>query len=179
MHFESAPHLYEDRALSRAQVFRWFQTFSEERQSIQDELLSRRPSSSRIGENVNRIWDIVRSARQVTVRTIGKKSHSADTTAPQILNELRIRKILCKRWFQEILRTAKGTSVQKGALTFWNQFLTGIIDELRKSSNRALKQFNLSKAINRNSKQVQDDRNAKLLILIFMKSFTKILRPNS
>jgi hypothetical protein len=81
--------------LSRAQIFRWFKAFSEERESIEDEPRSGRPS--RTDENVDRIRDLVRSDRRLTVRMIGEELNLTHTTVHQILtNELGMREICAK-----------------------------------------------------------------------------------
>lgn len=88
---------YGDSVLSRAQVFRWFKAFSEGRESIEDEPRTGRPSSSRTDENVDRIRDLVRSDRRLTVRMIGEELNLSHTTVHQILtNELEMRKICAK-----------------------------------------------------------------------------------
>ncbi|GFV08612.1 uncharacterized protein TNCV_4855921 [Trichonephila clavipes] len=57
---------YEDSVLSRAQVFRWFKAFSEERELIEDEPRSGRPSVSKTAENFVRVRDLVCSDRRLT-----------------------------------------------------------------------------------------------------------------
>ena len=63
----------------------------------EDEPRSGRPSSSRTDENVDRIRDLVRSDRRLTVRMIGEELNLTHTTVHQILtNELKMRKICAK-----------------------------------------------------------------------------------
>ncbi|GFV75464.1 HTH_48 domain-containing protein [Trichonephila clavipes] len=64
--FAKHQQAYQDSVLSRARVFRWFNAFSEGRESIEDEPLSRRPSVSKTAENVVRVRDLVRSDRRLT-----------------------------------------------------------------------------------------------------------------
>ncbi|MBZ5796149.1 hypothetical protein K8353_39195 [Burkholderia contaminans] len=52
--FAKLQHAYGHSVFSRTQVSRWFQAFSEGRESIEDEPRSGRPSSSRTDENVDR-----------------------------------------------------------------------------------------------------------------------------
>ncbi|GFV58512.1 HTH_48 domain-containing protein [Trichonephila clavipes] len=83
--------VYEDSVLSRAQVFRWFKAFSKGRESIEDELRRRRPSVSKIAENVVRVRDLVRSDRRLTVRMIEEELNLNHTTVHQIFsNELKM-----------------------------------------------------------------------------------------
>ncbi|GFT92120.1 protein GVQW3 [Trichonephila clavipes] len=84
--------------LSRAPVFQWFKTFSEGRESIEDEPHSRRPSVSKTAENVVGVRDLVHSDRRLTVRMIGEELNLNHTTIHLILtNELKMRKICANR----------------------------------------------------------------------------------
>jgi len=56
---------YGDAVLSRAQVFKWFKTFSESRESVEDEFRSGRPSTLKNDKNVERIRDLMRSDRRL------------------------------------------------------------------------------------------------------------------
>ncbi|XP_031338864.1 histone-lysine N-methyltransferase SETMAR-like [Photinus pyralis] len=70
---------------------------SEGRESIEDEPRSGSPSSARTDENVDRIRDLMRSDRRLTVRMIGEELNLTHTTVHQILtNELGMRKICAK-----------------------------------------------------------------------------------
>ncbi|GFU64763.1 uncharacterized protein TNCV_2128371 [Trichonephila clavipes] len=64
--FAKLQQAYGDSVISRAQVFRWFKAFSEERESIEDEPRSGRPSVSKTAENVVRVRDLVRLDRRLT-----------------------------------------------------------------------------------------------------------------
>lgn len=96
--FLKLQQVYGDSVLSKAQVFRWFKAFSEERESIEDETRSGRLLSSRTDENVDRMLDLVRSDRcRLTVIMIGEELNLTHTTVHQILtNELEMRKNLRK-----------------------------------------------------------------------------------
>ena len=87
--------IYGESVLSRSQVFQWFKAFSKGRQSIEDEPQSRRPSSSRTNENVDRIQDLVSTDRWLTVRMF--REELTHTIVHQILtNELGMRKMCAK-----------------------------------------------------------------------------------
>jgi len=77
--------IYGDAALSRAQVFKWFKTFSEGWESVEDESRSGRPSTSRNDENVERIRDLVRSDRRLTVRLIADEIKAAVTAQLKVI----------------------------------------------------------------------------------------------
>ncbi|GFT42088.1 uncharacterized protein TNCV_1668771 [Trichonephila clavipes] len=82
-------------------LFGGFKTFSEGRESIEDEPRSGRPSVSKTAENVIRSRDLVRSDRHLTVRMIGEEVNLNHTIVHQILtNELKMRKI-CARFLSE------------------------------------------------------------------------------
>ena len=88
---------YGEECLSRAQTFRWFKDFSEGRTSVDDVSRSGRPSTSRNDENVERVRDLIRSDRRLTVRLIADSLDLNHTTVHQILiNDLGMRKISAK-----------------------------------------------------------------------------------
>ncbi|GFT92134.1 protein GVQW3 [Trichonephila clavipes] len=96
--FAKLQQAYGDSVLSRAPVFRWFKTFSEGRESIEDEPRGRRPSVSKTAINVVRVRDLVHSDRRLTVRMIGEELNLNHTTIHLILtNQLKMRKICAKR----------------------------------------------------------------------------------
>ncbi|GFW83648.1 protein GVQW3 [Trichonephila clavipes] len=95
--FAKLQQAYGDSVLSRNQVFRWFKGLSEERESIENEPRSGRPSVSKTTENVVSVRDLVRSDRHLTVRIIGEELNLNHTVVHQILtNEVKMRKICAK-----------------------------------------------------------------------------------
>ncbi|GFV26679.1 HTH_48 domain-containing protein [Trichonephila clavipes] len=78
--FVKLQQAYEDSDLSGAPVLRWFQAFSEGRESIENEPHGGRPSVSKTTENVVRVRDLVRSDRRLTVRMIGEELNLNHTT---------------------------------------------------------------------------------------------------
>lgn len=95
--FSKLKRAYGDDALSRAQVFRWFKAFSDGRESVADDPRSGRPLTSKSDDNVERIRDLVRYDRRLTVRMIAEQLNLNHTTVHQILtNELDMKKVCAK-----------------------------------------------------------------------------------
>ena len=61
---------YGDDTMSRTRFFEWCRRFKEEREEVEDDHRSGRPSTSRRDENVERVRQKVRSDRRLTVRMI-------------------------------------------------------------------------------------------------------------
>ena len=59
-----------DDTISRTRLFEWHRRFSEERELVEDDHRSGRPSTSRTNENVKRVRQKVRSDCRLTVRMI-------------------------------------------------------------------------------------------------------------
>ncbi|GFV81964.1 protein GVQW3 [Trichonephila clavipes] len=69
--FAKLQQAYGDSVLSRVHVFRWFKAFSKERESIEDEPRSGRPSVSKTAENVVRVRRLVQDEKDL--RHIGSE----------------------------------------------------------------------------------------------------------
>ncbi|GFW74467.1 HTH_48 domain-containing protein [Trichonephila clavipes] len=80
---------YGDSVLSRAQIFRWFNAFSEGRESIEDEPRSGRPSVSKTAENVVRVRDLVRSDRRLTNHLKGHHFGRLENIQTAITDQLK------------------------------------------------------------------------------------------
>ena len=61
---------YGEDAMGRTQVFDWFRRFKEGRTSVEIDLRSGRPSTSRKEEMIAKVRTIVRNNRRLTVREI-------------------------------------------------------------------------------------------------------------
>ena len=85
--FNKLKQAYGEHAFSRSQVFKWYNAFSEGRESIKDEPRSGRFSTSKTDNNVEKEQALVRSDRRLTVRMIASELNLNHTTVHQILTE--------------------------------------------------------------------------------------------
>jgi len=66
--YEKLQRTYGKHSLSRAQVFRWHESFLEGREQVEDEPRAGRLSTSKTEDNVKRVRSLVRSDRRLTLR---------------------------------------------------------------------------------------------------------------
>ncbi|UYV80680.1 hypothetical protein LAZ67_19001364, partial [Cordylochernes scorpioides] len=65
---------YGDAVMSRRQVFDWYKRFKEGREEIADNERSGRPSTSTTPEKVDKVLELVREDRQITVREVAEEA---------------------------------------------------------------------------------------------------------
>ena len=78
--------VYGDECLSRTQVFEWFKRFKEGREEIGDDQRPGRPSSSKTEANIEKIGEIVRQNRRLSIRAIAELINIDKGTVRQILH---------------------------------------------------------------------------------------------
>ena len=94
---EMLQHVYGDETMSRSRVFEWHRRFREGLEEVEDAPRSGRPSTSRNDENVERVRQMVRSDRRLTVRMIANDLDvNRDCVWKIITEELGMRKICAK-----------------------------------------------------------------------------------
>jgi len=64
--------VYGDAAVTMKTGFKWFERFLNGCESVEDEERSGRPSTSKTQENVERVSEIIRSNRRMTIREISE-----------------------------------------------------------------------------------------------------------
>jgi transposase len=62
--------VYGDAAVTMKTVYKWLERFRNGCESVKDEERSERPSTSKTQENVERVSEMIRSNRRLTVREI-------------------------------------------------------------------------------------------------------------
>jgi len=64
--------VYGDNVVKKTAFYTWVKRFSEGRESVTDEERSGWPATSRTGENIANVSQIVRENRRLTVRSIAE-----------------------------------------------------------------------------------------------------------
>jgi hypothetical protein len=78
-------------------VYKWVDWFKEGQESIDDNAQEGHPSTSRAGENIQRVDDLVMSDRHITTRIITDKLGITNGSVQTILKEdLNMRKLCAK-----------------------------------------------------------------------------------
>ena len=89
--------VYGDETMSRSRVFEWHKRFKEGREDVEDDSRSGRPSTSRTADNVERVKQMVRGDRRLTVRMIADELEiNRDSVWKIITEDLGMRKICAK-----------------------------------------------------------------------------------
>ncbi|GFX29465.1 HTH_48 domain-containing protein [Trichonephila clavipes] len=87
--FSKLQQAYGYSVLSRAQVFRWFKSFSEGKESIEDEPRRERPSVSKTAKNVVRVRDLVRSDRHLSNHLKGHHFGTLENIQTAVTDQLK------------------------------------------------------------------------------------------
>ena len=62
--------VYGDEFLSRTEVFGWFKRFKEGREEIRADQRPGRPSTSKTDANIEKVGEIVRQNRRLSIRAV-------------------------------------------------------------------------------------------------------------
>ena len=76
--------VYGDERLSRTQVFEWFKRFKEGREEIGDDQLPGHPSTSKTEANIEKVGDIVRQNRRLSIQAVAESINIDKETVRQI-----------------------------------------------------------------------------------------------
>jgi len=85
--FEMLKIAFREEAMARIQTYEWLERFKKGRTSVHDDPLSGRPSTSKTGDNVAKIRDVIRSNRRLTVRDVAEEVSISKTVCHEILTE--------------------------------------------------------------------------------------------
>ena len=95
--FALLQQVYKEETMSRARAFEWHKRFREGREEYQDDQIFGRPLTSRTDSNIDRVKQLVRVDRRLTVRMISEELSIGRDTVWKILTEnLEMRKLCAK-----------------------------------------------------------------------------------
>ncbi|UYV65560.1 hypothetical protein LAZ67_3004693 [Cordylochernes scorpioides] len=89
---------YGDAVMSRRQVFEWYKRFKEGREETADNERSGRPSTSTTPEKVDKVLELVREDRRITVREVAEEAGISFGSTQSIMKGIlgKARKAPCK-----------------------------------------------------------------------------------
>ena len=95
--FAMLQQVYGEETMSRSHAFEWHKRFKEGREEVEDDPRSGRPSTSRTADNIERVKQMVRANRRLTVRMIAEElSINKDTVWSIITENLEMHKVCAK-----------------------------------------------------------------------------------
>lgn len=89
--------VYGNECLSRARVLEWFKRFQDGREDVQDDSRPGRPSTSKTDDNIEKIGNLIRSDRRLSIRAIAETVRIDKESVRQILhNNFNMQKVCAK-----------------------------------------------------------------------------------
>jgi hypothetical protein len=99
---------YENEALNRSNVFRWYSRFRDGRKLVADDERDGRPKSTRTEVNIAADADLVKNDRRIALRTIAESLNIPKTVVLRILKEDLGKRKLCAVLFHTPGHLSKG-----------------------------------------------------------------------
>lgn len=95
--FQMLQEAFKDDYISRSQSGRWHKAFKEGREEIADEPRSGRPTMTRTDENVNRVREVLRSDRRLSIQQIANTLNMSTFAVHGIVTkDLQMHKVCAK-----------------------------------------------------------------------------------
>ena len=89
--------VYGDSSMSRTRVFEWHKRFVEGREDVEDDPKSGRPSTSTTDTNIEKVRQLVRSDRRLTIRVIDNEvGMDKKTVRTSLVDTLDMQKMCAK-----------------------------------------------------------------------------------
>lgn len=108
--------VYGSECLSRTRVFEWFKRFQDGRQDVEDDSRPGRPSTSKTDDNVEKVANLIRSDRRLSIRAVAESVGIDKECVRQILRDnLNMRKV-CAKMVPKIL-TIEQQAARKNVCT--------------------------------------------------------------
>jgi transposase len=100
-YFRMLTEAYGADFMSRARVFEWHKRFSDGREDVEDDERPGRPCTSKKNENVEKIEQIIRIDRRLSIRMIVEMVNIGKETVRQVLHEdLNMTKVSIRAFCQ-------------------------------------------------------------------------------
>lgn len=103
--FKLLTEVYREVTMSRTRVFEWHKRFSEGREEVDDDEHPGRPSTSKTDENIEKVNEIVRNDRRLSIRMIASIINIDKETVRQILHDKLNMKKVCAKMVPKNLTT--------------------------------------------------------------------------
>ncbi|UYV72492.1 hypothetical protein LAZ67_9003387 [Cordylochernes scorpioides] len=95
--FQMLQKAFKDDCISRSQSGKWHKVFKEGREEVADEPCSGRPTTARTDENVDRVLEVLRTDRRLSIQQIADTLHMSTFVVHGIVTEdLHMRKVCAK-----------------------------------------------------------------------------------
>ncbi|GFS80586.1 protein GVQW3 [Trichonephila clavipes] len=95
--FQMLKEAFKDDYISRSQSGKWHKAFKEGREEVTDEPRSRRPTTARTEENVDRVREVLRTDLRLSIQQIADTLHMSTFVVHRIVTEdLQMRKVCAK-----------------------------------------------------------------------------------
>ncbi|UYV63349.1 hypothetical protein LAZ67_2003808 [Cordylochernes scorpioides] len=95
--FQMLQKAFKDDCISRSQSGKWHKAFKEGREEVADEPRSGRPTTARTDENVDRVLEVLRTDRRLSIQKIADTLHMSTFVVHGIVTEdLQMRKVCAK-----------------------------------------------------------------------------------
>ncbi|UYV63432.1 hypothetical protein LAZ67_2004058 [Cordylochernes scorpioides] len=97
LQLSDAEKAFKDDCISRSQSGKWHKAFKEGREEVADEPRSGRPTTARTDENVDRVLEVLRTDRRLSIQQIADTLHMSTFVVHGIVTEdLQMRKVCAK-----------------------------------------------------------------------------------
>lgn len=95
--------VYGEKCMSRTQVFEWFKRFRDGRTSTDNNSRSGRPATAVNEENIERVNELIRGDRRLTVKDIMTSLSIGARAADEIIHDRLGFSKMCARWVPRLL----------------------------------------------------------------------------
>ncbi|UYV67491.1 hypothetical protein LAZ67_5000890 [Cordylochernes scorpioides] len=97
--FQMLQKAFKDDCISRSQSGKWHKVFKEGREEVADEPRSGRPTTARTDENMDRVLEVLRTDRRLSIQQISDTLHMSTFVVNRIVTEdlqMRLESVLDK-----------------------------------------------------------------------------------